>query len=183
MALVPIPLRSWNAIIPDLAREILTDRLTARLRLRGVYPVIFSGEVENTIWAGWCPNCFDAPDGEVHLAPRTATTPGTLLNVYLHELAHRLIGAVESDFLNPAHAWPFAIMYAVLLRRAEGHIPGVPRIHALKCYDVYDEDEANWGWALQRALDISAELAPLPISAEECAEKIWRIWFDEKEGR
>jgi len=181
MALIPIPLRSWNTIIPDMAREILTDRLTARMRLRGVYPVLFTLAANNSFLLGWCDSIADAPDGDLSLTPAAASTSGILLDTYVHELAHRLICAVDFDFRARPHTWTFAAMNAVLLRRVEGHIVGSrPRIQSLKLYDVHDEAEENWGWAMQRALDVSAELAPLPISAEECAEKIWRIWFDDR---
>lgn len=182
MPLVPIPLRAYNSTVPELAHDILTYQLTARLRLRGVYPVVFTPAADNPYYLGWCEFKADAPDGELSLSPAAAATSGALLDTYCHELAHRLTIAVELEFCG--HAWPFAAMNGVLLRRASGHLEGSrPRIQSLKSYDVHDHEEEHWGWALQRALDISAELAPLPISAEECAERIWRIWFDENRRR
>lgn len=178
MPLVPIPLSAYNTTVPDRAREVLTDQLTARLRLRGVYPVVFSMAADEPTWLGWCSSIIDAPAGELFLAPRAATSAGALLDIYCHELAHRLMRNVDADLTR--HAWPFAAMQSVLLRRAASHIAGRARIQSLDCYDVSDEHEDLWGWAIQRALDVSSDLAGLAISAEDCAERIWRIWFDDR---
>ena len=125
-----------------------------------------------------CSRVTDAPDGEVYIAPEAATYVGLLLDTYCHELAHRLVRAVDTTL--SGHGWPFATMQAVLLRRATGHITGRMRIQSIKCYDVSDEPEEHWGWAIQRALNVSATLADLRFSAEECAEKIWGIWYSER---
>lgn len=168
-------LNAIGATVPTLAWEILTDLLSERLQLRKVYPIVFSTSYEKS---GWCFSRAQSPEGEIFLATRAANSPGQLLDVYCHELAHRLMCDVDFDL--GKHVWPFAAMQAALFRRAANHINGRPRIQSLNCYDVHDEPMDRWGWAIQRALDVSNELAELPISAEECAEKIWRIWFEER---
>lgn len=175
MPRVLIPLKAFNSAVPDLAREILTDRLTARLRLGGVYPVVFT---PGKGWLGMCARLTDVPDGELYLAPKAASYAGLLLDIYCHELAHRLVRATDAALVG--HDWSFAAMQAILLRRASGHISGQPRIQSIRCYDVCDEPEERWGWAIQRALGVSAALADLKLSAEECAEKIWEIWYAER---
>ncbi|GEM_PF-6577761 len=179
MPLVPIPISSYDTRVPPCAHEILNERLSAKLKLRGVYPVVFSITPRDDApnWLGWCSTRIDSPDGELYLHAKLEAIPGLLLDAYLHELAHRLLRDIEYEI--SGHYWPFASMYAVLLRRVAGYLSEKPRIKSLTCYDVSQELEEHWGWAIQRALNISAELADQPISAEECAEKIWRIWFNE----
>lgn len=184
MPLVPLPISGYDTRVPPCAHEILNERLTAKLRLRKVYPVVFSvmdlDDAPNG-WLGVCSTRTISPDGELFLHASLEAMPGLLLNAYLHELSHRLVRDVDNQLTG--HRWPFASMYAVLLRRAAGHMSERSRVTFLNCYDVSDEHEEHWGWAIQRALDLSAELAELSISAEECAEKIWRVWFNENSER
>lgn len=173
---VPIKISAYPiARVPAEARRVLNEKLTAKIRQRGTYPVILDSSMKN-ICTGMCSWRNDEPDGALRMLPINSEPGSTrfMKYVYLHELSHRLLRDVEADICS--HYWTFAAMLGVLLRRAGD-------IWELTLYDVSAHAEEHWGWAMQRALDISAELAPLPISAEECAEKIWRIWFDEKEGR
>lgn len=174
MPVVPIELRAYPCSrVPPEARRVLNQDLTAKIRLRGTYPVILDSSVFMGDSAGICAWRNTDPDGALHVRPLNSELgeDGHLRIVYLHELAHRLLKDVEGDL--SGHFWTFAAMNGTLLRRTNS-------VNWLKIYDVSEEDPENWGWAIQRALDISAELAPLPLSAEECAEKIWRIWFDEQ---
>ncbi len=168
-----------GATVPTLAWEILTDLLSERLRLSKIYPVVFTTSYEAL--SGWCCSRTQSPEGEISLTSGAANSPGQLLDVYCHELAHRLM--YDADFDLRKHGWPFAAMQATLLLRAANHINGRPRIQSLKCYDVHDEPMERWGWAIQQALDVANKLAELPISAEECAEEIRRIWFEERYPR
>lgn len=168
---VPIEIRGYpiNRVPPE-SRLVLNEKLTAKIRQRGTYPVILDSSMP---WIGECSWIHDAPDGEIRMQPINSQPGNTrfMRYVYLHELSHRLLRNVDNKI--GSHDWTFATMLAVLLRRASD-------IWELTLYDVSEEAEEDWGWAMQRALDISAELAPLPISAEEVAEKIWRVWFNEK---
>lgn len=167
---VPIEIRAYPiARVPAEARRVLNEKLTAKIRQRGTYPVILDSSMPHL---GMCSWRHDAPDGEIRMRPINSEPGGTrfMKYVYLHELSHRLLWNVDNEI--HSHYWTFAAMLGVLLRRAGD-------IWELTLYDVSAHEEEHWSWAMQRALDISAELAPLPISAEECAERIWRIWFDE----
>jgi len=174
MPIVPIEIRAYPiARVPPEARRVLNEELTAKIRQRGTYPVILDSSDEMKGNSGMCSWRHADPDGALRLWPIN-TEPGAdqrMLYVYLHELAHRLLRDVDNRICS--HQWTFAAMLGVLLRRCG-------KVLSLHVYDVSDEAEENWGWAIQRGLDVSADLAPLPISAEECAEKIWRIWFNEK---
>jgi hypothetical protein len=186
MAIVPIEIRAYpiNRVPPE-ARLVLNENLTAAIRQRGTYPVILDSSLQYT---GLCYARSEAVDGEIHMRPINSE-PGTnahMRYVYLHEITHRLLRDVTLDLCG--HHWTFASMLAILLRRSEpllklseqdkGRFGG---IHELTLYDVSDEPEDLRGEALQRAIQISSQLAPQPISAEECAQKIWRIWFNEME--
>lgn len=184
--IVPIEIRAYpiNRVPPE-ARAVLNEELTATIHQRGTYPVVLDSSMP---YLGKCSWRNDTPDGALHMRPINTEPGGNrfMRYAYLHELSHRLLWDVDEDLRG--HQWMFATMLATLLRRTVqmtasslGSFYG--GINDLTMYDVSEEPEEHRGWALQRALDISAELAPLPISAEECAEKIWRIWFDEKEGR
>lgn len=171
--IVPIEIRAYPTNrVPAEARRVLNEALTKAIRQRGTYPVILDSSEWLKGYSGMCSRRSHSPEGELHIRPINSE-PGAdiaMQGTYLHELSHRLLLNVEPDIAG--HLWTFAALNATLLRRVEG-------IHRMRFYDVSDEPDDRWGWAIQRALDISADLAPLPISAEECAEKIWRIWFDE----
>lgn len=172
--IVPIEIRAYPvARVPAEARRVLNEELTAAIRQRGTYPVVLDSSAQMDGIAGMCAWRNDNPDGALRIRPLNSEpgTDGYLKIVYLHELAHRLLRDIEEDICG--HLWTFAALNGILLRRASN-------IHWLRIYDVSEEAPENWGWAMQRAIDVSAELAPLPISAEECAEKIWRIWFDDR---
>lgn len=175
--IVPIDIRAYptNRVPPE-ARRVLNEELTAAIRLRGTYPVILDSSDWLKDYSGMCSRRDFSTEGELHIRPIN-TEPGAdgwMRYVYLHELSHRLLCDVENRISFCGHQWTFAAMLGTLLRRRGG-----TAIHALKLYDVSQEPEEHWGWALQRGLKISAELAPLPLAAEEVAEQIWRIWFDE----
>ncbi len=177
--IVPIEIRAYPvARVPPEARRVLNEELTASIRQRGTYPVILDSSDWLKGYRGMCSWRNFSVEGELHIRPIN-TEPGSdglMRYVYLHELSHRLLRDVENRICG--HQWTFAAMLGTLLRRRGG-----TAIHALTLYDVSQEPEKNWGWALQRGLEISAELAPLPIAAEDVAEQIWRIWFDENRRR
>ncbi|MFZ2300769.1 MAG: hypothetical protein WAW10_02745 [Gallionella sp.] len=184
--IVPIEIRAYPINrVPTQARAVLNEKLTAAIRQRGTYPVLLDSSMP---YLGRCTWRNDAPDGELHMRPINSEPAGNhfMRYVYLHELSHRLMWDVDQDLRG--HYWMFAAMLATLLRRTVQMYAGVAGsslggVNSLTMYDVSEEPEEHRGWALQRALDVSAELAPLPISAEECAERIWRIWFDENRRR
>ena len=186
MGIVPIEIRGYPiARVPPEARLVLNEDLTAAIRQRGTYPVILDSAMEHIGMCSWRHN---APDGEIRMRPINTERGGNrfMRYVYLHELSHRLMRDMDQDLTG--HYWMFAAMLATLLRRTVQMYAGAAGssfggVNDLTMYDVSEEPEEHRGWALQRALDISAELAPLPISAEGCAEKIWRIWFNEKTQR
>lgn len=183
--IVPIEIRAYpiNSVPPE-ARRVLNEALTKAIRQRGTYPVILDSSDWLKGYSGMCSRRSHSPEGELHIRPINSEqgTDIAMQGTYLHELSHRLLLNVEPKIA--VHLWTFAALNATLLRRVEGLVqPGHTKpfapIHRMRFYDVSDEPDDRWGWAIQRALDISAELAPLPIAAEEVAERIWRIWFDE----
>jgi hypothetical protein len=163
-----IALSTWGAPIPEYAPAVLSSALAERLRLIEQYPVIFAANRPGEAGVMGCCPC--SPDGGIEIMPANITTPAQLLDTYCHELAHRLIRAVDVDFAG--HNRYFAALYALLLRRASGHLPVHDRILSLSLYDVADEPESQHAKAIDFALRQSAALAGAAMSAEDCARAI-----------
>jgi hypothetical protein len=164
--------------VPHSAVTVLGQQLVDRLVLESVSSVVFTDETpRGEYYPAWCWRPLIDPDMQIHIHFDSWDSPRRLLKLYLHELSHVLI--VRADPQLTGHNWPFAAMNAVLLRRAEGHLSGRandPLITGLTLYDVGDEPEPEWPNAIQKALQISLEMAPTSWSAEECAEAIASKW-------
>ncbi len=166
---------------PSQARDILNAKLAQHLQLESQSKVVFTDELPGgEYYPAWCWRPSVDPDMVIHIHQESWDSPRRLLKLYLHELSHVLI--VRADPRLAGHNWPFAAMNAVLLRRAEGHLRGRsddPLIAGLSLYDVGDEPESRWPRAIQKALQISSQLAPSSSSAETCAEAIASLWSDQ----
>lgn len=165
-----------------LVAMALNAALFKRCRIERPAPVHF---VPMPRWGGWCQPEEDTRDGEVQLSDQLLDDQKTesgmldsLLQVYLHEIAHRLMPGHNHD---PA----FLSMNALLLIRAGEDQHGRPYLNNLSLYDAQDFDLVRFcsiGEALDWSLAHARELAESELTAEACAGEImqrfegWREW-------
>lgn len=165
-----------------LVASALDAALFERCRIGRPAPVHF---VPMPRWGGWCHPAEDTKDGEVHLADHLLDrqkNEGSMLDrlvqVYLHEHAHRLTPAHVHD---PA----FVAVDALLMIRAGDDRHGRPHLNSLDLYCLQDFDQVEFcsiGEALDWALTQANELAESDLSAEACAAEIlqrfkaWKEW-------
>jgi hypothetical protein len=136
-------------------------------------------EIRPTGWfGGWCSDADHAPDGRISVSSKIVFwTRESIISLYLHESAHRLL---ESQ--NVQHHGPqFFCLNAVLLLRSAQSFDADP-LFKLDLYDCQDrcirlEKVAEWRtlqieWALAEA----AKLAATDLTAEACAAEVCKRW-------
>jgi hypothetical protein len=107
--------------------------------------------------------------------------PDQILEVYLHECAHRLLEGHEVTDHGPEF---FALTAALYMRAA--HLFDGEATYYLKLYDLQSEPDEGKGDALNWALALSKELAASDATAEELAAVVcheWRQNVKEKEAK
>jgi hypothetical protein len=128
---------------------------------------------------GWCGDENYYRDGRVCIANLVVFwRPDQLLEVYLHECAHRLLAGREVD----AHGAEFLALTASLYVRA-AHLFERDAVSFLQIYDFQDVQEADKGHALNWALQIAKELAASDQSAEELASVVCLKWVQNVKER
>jgi hypothetical protein len=121
---------------------------------------------------GWCGDKNYYRDGRVCITNQVLFwRPDQLLEVYLHECAHRLLEGREVD----AHGPEFFALTAALYMRA-AHLFERDSIMFLQIYDFQDVPEADKGHVLNWALALAKELASTEKSAEELASVVCLKW-------
>lgn len=181
-----IPL-SWTGVQspPESIATVLSNELALALKLDQVYPV----SIDDKPPAGWKIGaaCLRGmPPGEQIRFYRSQSArwhPDWIRRTYVHELAHVIAVQTEPDWAQEGgHCTPFAILFAILLRRSNAVIPTGEFGHwdevmSLSVYDVSSVPAEQQGLAVQTALNVSQDLASRPISIEECGELIWADWW------
>lgn len=166
-----------------LVAEALSAELFERCRIDQPVPVHF---LPMPRWGGMCPAIEDTRAGEVELAddlldPQKSPRgmQDQILQVYLHEFAHRLTPGHRHD---PA----FFAMNAVLFLRADKDSYQRSHLQRMDLYDLQDFDHVDhctMGEALDWALAQAAELSKTDLSAEACAVGIMERFKDWKEWK
>jgi len=186
-------LRTFHLVEAGTPHPIVAASLNAalfeRCRIERPAPVHF---VPMPRWGGWCQPEEDTRAGEVQLSDHLLGEQKTessmldgLLQVYLHEFAHRLTPGHTHD---PA----FVAMNALLLIRAGEDQHGRPYLNSLSLYDAQDFDLVRFctiGDALDWAIEQAKQLSETDLSAEACAGEImqrfgaWQEWKAATERR
>lgn len=164
----PAPSAGWVA-------RLLTP-VAAACRFRYTYPI----ELRPTgCWDGWALPREYAPDRRVSISNRMLhRSPRSLVCIYLHEVAHQLIGADHDH-----DAAFFATNLLLLLRvsaasDADFEGGGAPA-NTMSLYDLQQapaalqhEPDAGVGQAMTWAIGVAHEMAPTQLTAEDAAAAI-----------
>ncbi len=130
-------------------------------------------------WGGWCGGANSYADGRVCISSAVVFwSRDRLLEAYLHEAGHRLLDGREVA----SHGPEFFAMTAILYTRANQFFEG-EALHFLSLYDLHDVPEAGKGHALNWALALAKELAPIDRSAEELASVVCLAWAQKVKER
>ncbi|MGG5647357.1 hypothetical protein ACLGIX_18150 [Burkholderia vietnamiensis] len=181
-----------EAQCPPRLRELLA-RMDSALRLDKTYcvQVLTEHERPDLPVEAWCirPSVYpSAPNGGICVRENILKS-GRFYDVLSHELAHVVAHAELEWVEGEGHWWPFATIHAVFLRRLDEMYRVNLRsrwasfqrlIMLMNVYDVSSEPEANWGWALNQALTLSAKWASEPISEMEVVERLWETWYSHR---
>jgi hypothetical protein len=153
----------------------ILDPVLAAVKLKAPPPI----EIRPTgRFGGWCDSLSHSPDRRVSLSSQIVFwTEATIIDVYLHEVAHRLLDGHPVKI----HGVEFFCLNASLLLRAEQFFDSNPLLK-LSIYDLQeapeelkDHPEANttaMAWALAEA----PKLAESALTAEELAGEVVRRW-------
>lgn len=171
-------------------RRLLTP-VVAACRLRGsMYPL----ELRPTgLWAGWAAGSDAAPDRRVAISNLALhRTKRSLVTLYLHEVAHQLVGVEQHG-----HDAPFFAVNLMLLLRvsaAPGATPegGGALADTMQLYDLTEppavlqnEPDSGVTRAIAWAIAVAHELAPTRLAAEEAAAEVcsrYEAWIRQLEA-
>ncbi len=184
LTLRQLPIQSPPAFTAAVNADLLQ-----KIRMSPV-PVLFLNAPDGADWAGYCCSRDQTENGEVVLDSKLVETclrkpnPQHVVEVYLHESAHRLM---------PSH-WHDAAFFCMnfVLHLRAGKLKR-PAWHGIKLYDIQDEIDfespgqffqlMRWAWLL------AVELAETQKTAEECAAiiagkyKEFCEWLDAADAR
>jgi hypothetical protein len=121
---------------------------------------------------GWADRKDYQRDGRVCITNQVVFwRPDQLLEVYLHECAHRLLEGCEVD----AHGPEFFALTATLYVRA-AHLFERDALNFLQIYDFQDVPDGDRGAVLDWAFSLAKELATSDKTAEELAVVVCQKW-------
>ncbi|SCX72633.1 hypothetical protein SAMN03159363_4355 [Variovorax sp. EL159] len=173
-----VPVFQVQSAPPALAGWVtrLLTPVVAACRLRRAYPI----ELRPTgCWAGWALAPEYAPDRRVSVSNLMLyRSPRALVTIYLHELAHQIVGADHDH-----DAQFFATNLMLLLRASDSvDVDVLPAGGALAEMGLYDiqappvelqrEPDAGVGRAVSWAISVAHEFAPKAMTAEDAAAEI-----------
>ena len=131
-------------------------------------------------WSGFCAALDYSPDGRVSVSGRATLRPqSALVEIYLHEAAHRLAWPRADEGAHNAKF--FALNYALLKRCDELRLSPTQVSLSMSLYDLQDLPAELWetedrglGRALTWAVTVGKEMAGSSLSAEGMATEIVR---------
>lgn len=160
---------------PELLSEALTDELFDKIKMQRI-PIAISNISGNRMH-GFCSNNEFTQENEIVIASELFDVRSVrlrsrqieeIINVYLHECAHRLMQG-------HGHNAAFLCLNMVLHLRARDN-----QIWHVTCYDVHEEKYKNDGW--KWASELAYQLADDDMTAEECANVViskYALWKEE----